>query len=163
MQIGELAEKNDNVYFHLCYESNVKWDHIKSPYHLKSVEIQIAEYGQAPVQLFTTPHPKKKIRIPSGVSGNQNKTNKDDEEKRKVLEQMKASDQELRQLKYDLDNLNKAFKQSIRDEAKENNQNEYQLSQDDANHQQDYDDVDEIDEEMMRKMGIKAGEVVYHI
>ena len=69
-QQAEAAENNENVYYSLCYEKNIKWNEIKSPYHLKSIEIQIAEYGQVPVQIFETSHPKKKIKIPSGITSN---------------------------------------------------------------------------------------------
>jgi len=114
-QQGENAEQHDNVYYSICYEKTIKWNEIKSPYHMKSIEIQIAEYGQVPVQIFETPHPKKKIKIPSSLT-NTNGYNKNvqDDDKQRMIEQMKHTDKELVKLKNELASLNKAFKSSVK-------------------------------------------------
>jgi len=73
-QQGEEAQTAENVYYHLCYEKNIAWENYKvasadqNPFHKRSLEIQISEYGQAPLQLFDHPHPKKKIKIPASMA-----------------------------------------------------------------------------------------------
>ena len=91
---------------------------------MKSIEIQIAEYGQVPVQIFETPHPKKKIKIPTSLTNTAGYNNKNvvDDDKQRMIEQMKHTDKELIKLKNELASLNKAFKSSVK-EAAYNNDN----------------------------------------
>lgn len=67
-QVGVEAENSENLYYHLCYEKNVDWSLYKNPFHKRAIDIQIAEYGQVPLQLFDHPHPKKRIKIPAAMA-----------------------------------------------------------------------------------------------
>lgn len=73
-QYGEEAIQAENTYYHLCYENNIDWNIYKvdfankNPFHKRSLEIHIAEYGQIPMRLFDHPHPKKRIKIPAALA-----------------------------------------------------------------------------------------------
>lgn len=58
-QRGEEAEKAYNVFYYLTYEGMVDTENITDPNERKAIEEQIANFGQTPSQLFTTPHPKR--------------------------------------------------------------------------------------------------------
>jgi factor associated with neutral sphingomyelinase activation len=66
-QRGEEAIKADNVFYHLTYEGAVNLDSISDPNMRNSVIAQVREFGQTPKQVFTTPHPKRKVKseVPS--------------------------------------------------------------------------------------------------
>ena len=56
-QRGPAAEKHHNVFYHLTYEDAVDLDASADPVLRRAAEIQIANFGQTPSQLFTRPHP----------------------------------------------------------------------------------------------------------
>lgn len=58
-QIGEEAEKADNVFYFMTYEGAVDLDKIQDPNERARIEIQIMEFGQTPKQLFKKPHPPR--------------------------------------------------------------------------------------------------------
>ncbi|XP_024520106.1 protein FAN isoform X1 [Selaginella moellendorffii] len=58
-QQGEAALAADNVFHYLTYEGAVDLDKIEDPFERMSFEAQINEFGQAPQQLFTGPHPSR--------------------------------------------------------------------------------------------------------
>lgn len=60
-QKGEEAIKAKNLFYHLCYEGNVDLDSISDLNDKHALEVQIMEFGQIPKQVFTVPHPKRKI------------------------------------------------------------------------------------------------------
>ncbi|GIY03630.1 protein FAN [Caerostris extrusa] len=64
-QRGDEAIKADNVFYHLTYEGAVDLDSINDVNERYSLEVQIMEFGQIPKQLFTKPHPQR--RLPSPV------------------------------------------------------------------------------------------------
>jgi len=49
------------VFYHLTYEGAVNIDAIADPMERRAMERQIQEFGQTPTQLFTTPHPPRRI------------------------------------------------------------------------------------------------------
>ncbi|XP_040571952.1 protein FAN [Lepeophtheirus salmonis] len=61
-QRGEEAFKANNIFYHLCYEGFVELDSIRDLEQRHSLEIQIGEFGQVPKQIFTSPHPQKKLK-----------------------------------------------------------------------------------------------------
>lgn len=62
-QRGDAAEAAHNVFYHLTYEGAVDLDSLSDPVAIESIKSQIANFGQTPVQIFSTPHP------PRGGSG----------------------------------------------------------------------------------------------
>ena len=46
----------DNLFYYLCYEGSIDLDSIKNYSERKSLETQIQEFGQIPIQLFKSPH-----------------------------------------------------------------------------------------------------------
>ena len=58
-QRGEAAIEADNVFYYLTYEDAVDIDDIADPVMRRAVEVQIANFGQCPSQLFVTPHPPR--------------------------------------------------------------------------------------------------------
>eukprot|EP00250_Pteridium_aquilinum_P011894 c20373_g1_i2 orf=431-2884(-) len=58
-QRGEAALAADNVFHYLTYEGSVDLETIVDPVQHASLEAQINEFGQAPQQLFTRPHPER--------------------------------------------------------------------------------------------------------
>ena len=58
-QRGPEAEKAYNVFYYMTYEGMVDLQALTDPEERKAVESQIANFGQTPSQLFTTPHPKR--------------------------------------------------------------------------------------------------------
>lgn len=47
------------MFYYLTYEGMVDTDSITDPEERQAIEAQIANFGQTPSQLFTTPHPKR--------------------------------------------------------------------------------------------------------
>lgn len=52
------------MFYHLCYEGNVDLDKIQDLNQRHALEVQIMEFGQIPKQVFTVPHPPRKIGLP---------------------------------------------------------------------------------------------------
>lgn len=63
-QRGPLAEQSLNLFHYLCYPGSVDLDSIIDPHEKTSVVTQILEFGQVPQQVFSKPHPEKKIAAP---------------------------------------------------------------------------------------------------
>ncbi|XP_047515344.1 protein FAN-like isoform X1 [Pieris napi] len=64
-QSGEEAVKAYNVFHHVCYEGSVDLESIYDMNDRHALEVQIMEFGQVPKQLFTRPHVRKILTIPS--------------------------------------------------------------------------------------------------
>eukprot|EP00698_Gefionella_okellyi_P007557 TRINITY_DN1854_c0_g1_i1.p1 TRINITY_DN1854_c0_g1~~TRINITY_DN1854_c0_g1_i1.p1 ORF type:complete len:924 (+),score=194.54 TRINITY_DN1854_c0_g1_i1:40-2772(+) len=60
-QRGDEADRADNLFYHLTYEGAVNMDSITDPMERTARERQIQEFGQTPSQLFTVPHPPRRI------------------------------------------------------------------------------------------------------
>lgn len=58
-QRGKAALRANNVFYYLTYYGVVDLDRIDDPYLRESMELQIAHFGQCPMQLFGTLHPKR--------------------------------------------------------------------------------------------------------
>lgn len=58
-QRGKAALKAHNVFYYLTYYGVVDLDRIDDPFLKESMELQIAHFGQCPMQLFGAPHPKR--------------------------------------------------------------------------------------------------------
>lgn len=58
-QRGKAALKANNVFYYLTYYGVVDLDRIEDPFLKESMELQIAHFGQCPMQLFGAPHPKR--------------------------------------------------------------------------------------------------------
>ena len=71
-QRGQDALKSDNVFYYLTYYGLVDVDAIEDEALRTATELQIAHFGQCPMQLFTTPHPSRGERgrsmIPRSLS-----------------------------------------------------------------------------------------------
>lgn len=72
-QRGKAALKANNVFYYLTYYGVVDLDRIEDPFLKESMELQIAHFGQCPMQLFGAPHPKRNTmafarRAPAAVS-----------------------------------------------------------------------------------------------
>jgi WD40 repeat protein len=64
-QRGEAAIKATNVFHHLSYQGSIDLEKISDPVErLASINI-IHNFGQTPKQLFTKPHPKRKVDVQS--------------------------------------------------------------------------------------------------
>ncbi|KAJ6226016.1 protein fan [Anaeramoeba flamelloides] len=62
-QRGEEAIKANNLFYYLTYEGSVDMYTLKNyPEKIRSIEAQITEFGQCPIQLFTTPHTQRLTR-----------------------------------------------------------------------------------------------------
>jgi len=59
-QRGLEAEKANNLFYYLTYEDAVDLESVKDPMLRRSIETQIAFFGQTPALLFSKPHPKRK-------------------------------------------------------------------------------------------------------
>ena len=60
-QRGQAAIDAINVFYWLTYEDRVDLDAIEDPNLRRAYVEQIHEFGQTPTQLFTRPHPKRKV------------------------------------------------------------------------------------------------------
>ncbi len=58
-QRGRAAELAHNVFYYLTYEGAVDLDKVVDPVQRRSIETQIAHFGQTPSQLLTKPHPPR--------------------------------------------------------------------------------------------------------
>lgn len=67
-QRGQEAIEADNLFYYLCYEGAVDLDKIKDLNERKSIEIQIEEFGQIPIQLFHQSHPKRARPIDASLN-----------------------------------------------------------------------------------------------
>ncbi|GJP52593.1 hypothetical protein CLOM_g11699, partial [Closterium sp. NIES-68] len=63
-QRGQEAIDAGNVFYYLTYEGSVDLDAITNPFERASVEDQIANFGQTPLQLFRKPHPRRGPPVP---------------------------------------------------------------------------------------------------
>lgn len=68
-QRGEAALAADNLFHHLTYEGAVDLDKIQDATERVGLEAQINEFGQAPRQLFTAPHPPQEVKAETGLEG----------------------------------------------------------------------------------------------
>jgi hypothetical protein len=66
-QVGQSAEKACNLFHFLTYAGAVNIDKISSPDNRFAYEQQIRDFGQTPQQLFTSPHPMRRVRPPNIV------------------------------------------------------------------------------------------------
>nr|CAH7741761.1 unnamed protein product [Callosobruchus chinensis] len=64
-QKGEEAIKANNLFYYLCYEGAIDLDSISDLNQKHALEVQIMEFGQIPKQVFTVPHPQRKIAGPN--------------------------------------------------------------------------------------------------
>lgn len=53
------AEKENNLFYYLCYEGSVNLNNVKDWNQRHALEIQIMEFGQIPKQIFQFPHPAR--------------------------------------------------------------------------------------------------------
>ena len=65
-QTGPASVEANNVFFYLTYYNAVDRDRIDEA-HRQQIELQIAHFGQTPMQLFTSPHPVKKNNVSSAL------------------------------------------------------------------------------------------------
>ena len=57
--VGPEAIRAVNVFYYLTYEGAVNLDSITNPTDRAAIETQIRNFGQAPSQLLTEPHPPR--------------------------------------------------------------------------------------------------------
>ncbi len=57
--LGPEAIRAVNVFYYLTYEGAVNLDSITNPTDRAAIETQIRNFGQAPSQLLTEPHPPR--------------------------------------------------------------------------------------------------------
>lgn len=70
-QRGVAAKEANNTFFHLTY-SDEKTLHCSSPSMQKARDVQVANFGQTPNQLFLSPHPQRNaVRSHSCTSSNE--------------------------------------------------------------------------------------------
>ena len=60
-QNGPAAVKANNVFYYLTYYGSVDIDKIEDESMRRAMEIQIAHFGQCPLQLFSKPHPHRRV------------------------------------------------------------------------------------------------------
>jgi len=58
-----FSKKKKIVFYYLTYEGEAKIEAIDDPMMKKAILDQVANYGQTPMQLFTTPHLKRNPRV----------------------------------------------------------------------------------------------------
>lgn len=59
-QVGPDSIEANNVFYYLTYYGTVNRDLITDDSLRRAIELQIAHFGQMPIQLFKTPHPQRK-------------------------------------------------------------------------------------------------------
>lgn len=59
-QRGPAAVEANNVFYYLTYYGAINRDAISDEATKKAIELQIAHFGQCPIDLFKTPHPAKR-------------------------------------------------------------------------------------------------------
>jgi factor associated with neutral sphingomyelinase activation len=62
-QSGTQAIISDNVFYYLTYQENVNLERVMSRMERAALEVQISEFGQIPVRLFSECHSSRKVRI----------------------------------------------------------------------------------------------------
>ena len=62
--LGPEAVRAVNVFYYLTYEGAVNLDSITNPTDRAAIETQIRNFGQAPSQLLTEPHPPRNSIVP---------------------------------------------------------------------------------------------------
>lgn len=67
-QNGKAAAEAYNLFYHLTYEGAVDLDTLDDPTERASIQAQISEFGQTPMQLFRRPHPPRGKLSPSASS-----------------------------------------------------------------------------------------------
>eukprot|EP00051_Salpingoeca_urceolata_P022257 m.358163 g.358163 ORF g.358163 m.358163 type:complete len:945 (-) comp19945_c1_seq18:166-3000(-) len=60
-QRGPESIKANNVFYYLTYEGAINLDEVHDPAQRAAFEAQITEFGQTPKQLFTIPHPHRRV------------------------------------------------------------------------------------------------------
>ena len=68
-QKGPAAVAAHNVFFYLTYYGSVDVASIDDPELRRATELQIAHFGQCPLQVFTRPHPPRGARDAAGAAG----------------------------------------------------------------------------------------------
>ena len=68
-QSGSPAEKACNLFHFLTYSGAVNMDKVSSPVSRHAYEQQIRDFGQTPQQLFSSPHPMRRVRPANIVDG----------------------------------------------------------------------------------------------
>jgi hypothetical protein len=63
--LGPEAIRAINVFYYLTYEGAVNLDAITNPTDRAAIEKQIKNFGQAPSQLLTEPHPPRNSIVPT--------------------------------------------------------------------------------------------------
>jgi len=63
--IGPEAIRAIHVFYYLTYEGSINLDSISNPTDRAAIETQIKNFGQAPAQLLTEPHPPRNSIIPT--------------------------------------------------------------------------------------------------
>jgi factor associated with neutral sphingomyelinase activation len=58
-QQGQAAVESDNVFYYLTYEGSVDLEKETNARTKRALEMQIQEFGQCPLQLFSSPHPSR--------------------------------------------------------------------------------------------------------
>lgn len=72
-QQGQAAVDSDNVFYYLTYEGSVDLEKETNVRTKRALEMQIQEFGQCPLQLFSSPHPSRSdfsadVKLNSAVS-----------------------------------------------------------------------------------------------
>eukprot|EP00047_Mylnosiga_fluctuans_P005972 m.243958 g.243958 ORF g.243958 m.243958 type:complete len:918 (-) comp14365_c0_seq1:118-2871(-) len=67
-QLGPEAVRANNLFYHLTYEGAVDLEKITDPAERQAYEAQILEFGQTPKQLFTLPHPARRLGMAMPMS-----------------------------------------------------------------------------------------------
>jgi Beige/BEACH domain len=62
-QQGSAAVTANNVFYYLTYYGAIDLTQIKDESLRRATELQIAHFGQCPMQLFTRPHPARGTRV----------------------------------------------------------------------------------------------------
>ena len=62
-QQGKAAVEAHNVFYYLTYYGAIDLTQIKDEALRSATELQIAHFGQCPMQLFNRPHPKRGVRV----------------------------------------------------------------------------------------------------
>ncbi|KAE8908643.1 hypothetical protein PF005_g17228 [Phytophthora fragariae] len=68
-QRGRASLQANNVFYYLTYYGVVDLDKVEDPFLRESMELQIAHFGQCPMQLFATPHPKRNAAFARSAVG----------------------------------------------------------------------------------------------
>ncbi|KAG3179672.1 hypothetical protein PC128_g15840 [Phytophthora cactorum] len=68
-QRGRASLQANNVFYYLTYYGVVDLDKVEDPFLRESMELQIAHFGQCPMQLFATPHPARHAAFRRSVLG----------------------------------------------------------------------------------------------